>query len=153
MKNYEIYQGCKLVQALLNQENDFNVFNKLLSIQPNSVKYALQWGEWQVFEIDTETQEAKFWNPYRSDIPITDDGKYSLLAKRFGIPIEVICTYQKGIDYDVVTVTCQTSADKISRIVNNQSYTNSNGTYQLGHQSHIIAPIGDRMQVAIRVEI
>jgi hypothetical protein len=65
MYKFIISQDNKELKSFEHQNSDFEPFKWLLNHQGQSVNYALKWGGFKVQQIDEDTQESIFWDPYK----------------------------------------------------------------------------------------
>lgn len=61
---YKVYQDEQLKKEFNEQTDDFAPFKFILNNQGQSMNYALKYGGWKVEEINEQTKESRFWNPY-----------------------------------------------------------------------------------------
>jgi hypothetical protein len=64
MYKFIIYKDNKEVKTLEHQNSDFEPFKWLLNHQGQSINWALKYGGFEVEQINEETNETSFWNPY-----------------------------------------------------------------------------------------
>lgn len=61
---FKIYKDGNVVKEFTKQVGDFEPFKWLLRNQGQSTNYALKYGGYKVEEINEQSKESKFWNPY-----------------------------------------------------------------------------------------
>ncbi len=59
-----ISRDGKVIETLEGQKSDSKAFGRMLSLQSQSVDYALRYGGWRVEQIDEQTGDSELWKPY-----------------------------------------------------------------------------------------